>query len=170
MRGAAIIAASEPSRAPSVAPVGGDFEFADFVDGESAFAVVAVFMVWPDWMQLAWGPIESDAFIFDSLESTGRDSLSCVKSGAGSSDDSSDGHLRTALVPPFWRHLLLVHMIQFAAAFQSLISISDSCSVGCTRGDAGHVLGSGTGRSLRVRRPVEAKFETTVLCRTRKRN
>ena len=50
------------------APVGGDFEFADFVDGESAFAVVAVFMVWPDWMQLAWGPIESDAFIFDSLD------------------------------------------------------------------------------------------------------
>ena len=66
--------------------------------------------------------------------------------GAGSSDDSSDGHLRTALLPPFWRHLFLIHIIQFAAALQSLISISDSCSVGCTRGDAGHVLGSGTGR------------------------
>ena len=49
-------------------------------------------------------------------------------------------------MPPFWRHLFLIHMIQFAAALQSLISISDSCSVGCTRGDAGHVLGSGTGR------------------------
>jgi hypothetical protein len=66
--------------------------------------------------------------------------------GAGSSDDPSDGHLRTALLAPFWRHLFSIHMIQFAAALQSLVSISDSCSVGCTRGDAGHVLGSGTGR------------------------
>ena len=90
--------------------------------------------------------------------------------GAGSSGDSSDGHLRTALLPPFWRHLFLIHIIQFAAALQSLISISDSCSVGYTQGDVGHVLARIRDGPLRIRRHVEAKSETTVLCRTRRRN